>query len=72
MQAKFHGKIMNVGIPYQEFLPCNIRGFILEINAMNTVKMGKPSIKRSNFSEMRESILKRSSVNAMDLEKSSL
>lgn len=58
--------------PHQEFLPGNIRGFILEINGRNAVEMSKPSFKRSNFSKTRESILERNSVNAMDLEKSSL
>lgn len=50
----------------QEFIPCNIREFTLEINVMTTVKMGKPSTKRNSFPKMSESIPETSLMNAMD------
>ena len=55
-------------IPHQEFNPCNIRRYMLQINATHAVKIAKLSIKRSNIFKMREFILETNPVDAMDVE----
>lgn len=53
-------------ILYQEFIPCNIRGVIWEINAVNTVEIVEPSVERgSPQTEMREPILETNPMKAM-------